>query len=156
MGNIKFIDFNQINRGDLLAVLNEQSLRAHLIEHDDFDTASLDAWIDGKVKTDALPGCRVRAVTIDGVLAGWCGIQPDDQGFELAIVLSQRFWGNGIAVFKTLMDWAIGFGHQEVLFHLLDSRPEYKALARMANKVEKTELFGRCFTTYYLAVDKKH
>jgi len=87
-------------------------------------------------------------------LAGWCGIQPDNNGFELAIVISQRFWGCGLSIFSTLMCWAKELKHKEVLFHLLDSRREYKMLSKMANKVHSTQLLGRCFTTYYFLVDK--
>ncbi len=154
MSNIEFLGLNHTNSADVLAVLNEPELRAHLIDHEYFDAISLQEWIGAKIKIDALPGCRVRVIYIDGVLAGWCGIQPDEQGFELAIVLSQRFWGMGIATFKILMGWAKELGHQEIRFHLLDSRPEYKALSKMASKVDKTQLFGRSFTTYYMAVDK--
>ena len=106
----------------------------------------------GKVKTDTIQGCRLRVVFIDGALAGWCGIQPDKNGFELAIVISQKFWGFGISIFKTLMCWAKELGHKEVLFHLLESRPEYKALNKMSTKVLTTELEGRTFTTYYVSV----
>ena len=86
-----------------MAVLNEMFLRTHLGDHPYFDLASLQLWMEDKIKLDAIEGCCVRAVYIGGVLAGWCGIQPDDKGFEIAIVISQRFWGFGIPVFKTPM-----------------------------------------------------
>jgi hypothetical protein len=152
MSEIQFSYLDQVKSEDLIAVVNEDSLRTHLVDHPYFDAASLQVWIEGKIKLDAMNGCRIRAVYIGEVLAGWCGIQPDDKGFEIAIVISQRFWGFGIPIFKTLMCWASELGHKEVLFHLLDSRPEYKALNKMSTKVDKTELAGRCFTTYYLSV----
>jgi hypothetical protein len=52
------------------------------------------------------------------------------------------------------MCWAKELGHQEIIFHLLETRPEYKALKRKATKVQKTELLGRRFTTYFISVDK--
>ncbi|WP_072619229.1 GNAT family N-acetyltransferase [Spirulina major] len=152
MSEIEFLGFKQVNPDDFIAVVNEDSLRTHLIDHPYFDATSLQAWIDDKINVDAMDGCRVRAVYIDGILAGWCGIQPDDHGFELAIVISQKFWGFGIAIFKTLMCWAKELGHKEILFHLLDSRPEYKFLKKMSTNVHKTELAGRCFTTYHVKV----
>lgn len=152
MDKIQFSHLDQVNSEDFMAVVNEDSLRTHLVDHPYFGPASLQVWMDDKIKLDAIQGCRVRAVYIGGVLAGWCGIQPDDKGFEIAIVISQRFWGFGIPVFKTLMNWAKELGHKEILFHLLDSRPEYKALNKMSTKVHKTELAGRCFTTYYFSV----
>ncbi|POP52340.1 GNAT family N-acetyltransferase [Zhongshania marina] len=152
MSEIEFLCFNQVNPEDFLGVVNEDSLRTHLIDHPYFDVASLQAWMEDKIKMDAVQGCRIRAVYIGGVLAGWCGIQPDDNGFELAIVISQKFWGFGIPIFKVLMCWANEMGHKEILFHLLESRPEYKALNRISTKVHKTEQLGRCFTSYHVPV----
>ena len=152
MSEIEFLCFNQVNPEHFLGVINEDSLRTHLIDHPYFDVASLQAWMEDKIKVDAVQGCRIRAVYIGGVLAGWCGIQPDDNGFELAIVISQKFWGFGIPIFKVLMCWANEMGHKEILFHLLESRPEYKALNRISTKVHKTEQLGRCFTTYHVPV----
>lgn len=154
MSEIKFLFFNQVNPEEFLAIVNEESLRIHLIDHPYFNAASLQAWMENKIRVDAIQGCRIRAVNIDGELAGWCGIQPDDNGFELAIVISKKFWGFGIPIFKMLICWANELGHKEILFHLLDSRPEYKALNKMSTKVHKTEQLGRCFTTYHIAVGK--
>ncbi|MFA0814063.1 GNAT family N-acetyltransferase [Microbulbifer epialgicus] len=149
---MEFIDLSHVKIGELLTILNEQKIRKHLIEHAYFDVASLRQWVENKIKIDLLPGCRIRAVYINGILAGWCGIQPDDKGFELAIVISQKFWGSGTLVFKELMRWAKELGHKEVLLHLLESRPEYRILKRVATQVHKTELLGRSFTTYYIGV----
>lgn len=154
MSEIEYLCFNQVNPEDLMAVVNEDSLRTHLIDHPYFDTTSLQVWMEEKINTDTMHGCRIRVVYIDGTLAGWCGIQPDDNGFELAIVIAQKFWGFGIPIFKTLMCWAKELGHKEIVFHLLESRPEYKVLNKMSTKVRKTELAGRCFTTYHVAVGK--
>ena len=154
MSEIEFLSFNQVNPENFMGIVNEDSLRTHLIDHPYFDASSLQAWMDDKVKTNDIKGCRIRAVYIGGALAGWCGIQPDDNGFELAIVISPKFWGFGISIFKTLMCWTKELGHKEVLFHLLESRPEYKALNRMSTKVHKTELAGRYFTTYHVSVGK--
>jgi len=152
MSEIEFLHFGEANPEEFRAVLNEDSLRTHLIDHPYFDITRFQSWRDDKIQLDSLPGCRVRAVYIDGALAGWCGIQPDDRGHEIAIVISKKFWGFGIAIFRHIMCWAKELGHKEILFHLLDSRPEYKALNKMASKVQKTELAGRCFTTYYLSL----
>ncbi len=152
MNTIEYICFQQVNQNKLMSVVNEDSLRTHLIHHPYFDSMSIQTWIEDKIKIDALPGCRVRVVSINGAIAGWCGIQPDDNGFEIAIVISQRFWGSGLSIYKMLLRWASELGHKEVVFHLLDSRREYKALTKMAIKVHHTQLLGRSFTTYHFPV----
>ncbi|WDE14016.1 N-acetyltransferase [Thalassomonas haliotis] len=154
MSKIEFVSFNQVEPEDLLPIVNEPMLRKHLVDHPIFDSVSIKEWMDGKIKTGSIPGCRVRAVFIGGILAGWCGIQPDDNGFEIAIVISKSFWGFGISIFSSLMCWAKALGHKEIMFHLLETRPEYKALKSKATKVQKTELLGRNFTTYFISVDK--
>lgn len=152
MNNIDYLRFERVDPEAMLSVLNEDPLREHLIDHPRFDLDSIQEWMDGKIETDTLPGCRVRAIRIDGTLAGWCGIQPDDNGVEIAIVISRQFWGAGLNVFRTLLRWASELGHREVLFHLLESRPEYKALHKRASKVYKSTLMDRNFTTYLIPV----
>ena len=152
MSEIEYVNFNQVNPECFLPVVNEQSLRKHLIDHMQFDSVSIKEWMNGKMQSESILGCRIRAVFIDGELAGWCGIQPDDNGFEIAIVISQKFWGVGISILKTLMCWAKEFGHSEVMFHLLETRPEYMFLKRKATKVQKSKRLGRTFTTYWISV----
>jgi len=154
MSNIEYVSFKQVDPEALMSVVNEDSLRTHLVDHPYFDATSIQAWIEEKVELDASPGCRVRVVYVDGVLAGWCGIQPDELGFEIAIVISKQFWGCGIPMFKTLISWAKELGHTEVHFHLLDSRREYKALAKIASQMRSTQLLGRSFTTYHFSVEQ--
>lgn len=154
MSEIEYSLFDNVNPEEMMGIVNEDSLRVHLIDHPYFDVISLQAWMEEKIRIDSTQGCRIRAVYVDGELAGWCGIQPDDNGFELAIVITKKFWGFGIPIFKTLMRWANELGHKEVLFHLLESRPVYKALNKIATKVQKTEQLGRCFTTYHIPVGK--
>ncbi|WP_298775242.1 N-acetyltransferase [uncultured Shewanella sp.] len=154
MSEIKFVSFNQVDPEDFLPIVNEQVLRKHLVNHPLFDSVSIKEWINGKAQTEFIPGCRVRAVFIGETLAGWCGIQPDDNGFEIAIIISKEFWGFGISIFSSLMCWAKELGHREILFHLLETRPEYNALKRKATKVQKTKLLGRNFTTYFISIDK--
>lgn len=155
MSNIEYLSFENVDPKDLMAIVNEDSLRTHLIDHPYFDLTSIQTWVEDKIESDAMEGCRIRVVSINGAIAGWCGIQSDDNGFEIAIVISQRFWGAGLTIFRDLMTWASELGHQEVLFHLLDSRREYKALAKMAIKVHRTNLLGRSFTTYYFSVGEQ-
>ncbi|WP_461607390.1 GNAT family N-acetyltransferase [Aeromonas rivipollensis] len=114
--------------------------------------ATVRRWMEEKMAIDALPGCRVRAVLINGRLAGWCGLQPDEEGIEIAIVIARAGWGRGLAIFNEMMGWARSMDHQEVVFHLLGTRPLYKSLARRATRVTKTTLSGHPFTTYYFSV----
>ena len=152
MQKITYASFADIQPDAFLPILNGTKIRAHLVHHETFDISSLKTWMDSKQGEDKQHGCRIRAVIINGDLAGWCGIQKEEEQYELAVVLAPDFWGCGIAVFKTLMHWASTFGHKEVLMHLLDSRPEYSRIKRLATDCHKTAILGREFTTYHLNV----
>ena len=156
MKKISYVSFREVNTLDWLKILNEPVLRRHLVEHDIFNETTINNWVKSKLDVDAREGCRVRAIYIDKELAGWCGIQPDDNGYELAIVLANLYWGTGISIFKTMMNWAKELGHHEVLFHLLDSRREYKALKKFANKINQSQLLNRHFVSYYISVNQWH
>ena len=149
---MKFRPLHEVRAEDLLPLLNDETLRKHLIDHPPLDAARVRAWMDDKRRIDALPGRRVRAVLIDGRLAGWCGLQPDEEGVEIAIVIARAGWGRGLAIFNEMMGWARSMGHQELVFHLLGTRPLYKSLARRATRVTKRTLSGHPFTTYYFSV----
>jgi len=154
MSRLEFKPFGDVRAEDFLPLVNDETVRKHLIDHPPFDAASVRVWMDDKIRIDMLPGCLVRALVIDGALVGWCGIQPDGEGVEIAIVIAKAGWGAGIAIFKEMMGWARSMGHREVLFHLLDTRPAYRFLARRSTRVKKTTLSGRGFTTYYLSVEQ--
>ncbi|MBO2899173.1 GNAT family N-acetyltransferase [Aeromonas dhakensis] len=148
-----FSPFSAVRAEDFLPLLNDETLRKHLIPHPLFDVAGVRDWMAHKLGVDARPGCRVRAIFLDGTLVGWCGIQPDDEGVELAIVLARVGWGSGVAIFNEMMGWARELGHRTILFHLLDTRPPYRSLARRAIWVRKTRLGEHPFTTYCLDVE---
>ena len=101
---------------------------------------------------DSVPGCRTRVVYVNDDLVGWCGIQKDNSGYEIAIVISKSAWGVGASIFEKLIAWSKDFGHQEVVIHLLESRPPYKFLKQKSIKSCNTKMYGRNFITYHIAI----
>lgn len=151
--NIPFYQhFSEVNPEDFLPLLNSEAIRRHLIEHPLFDAESIRSWVADKLEIDAMPACRVRAITVDDQLAGWCGIQYESGLYEIAMVLDAKFWGLGRRVFLDTMGWAKELGHAEIYIHLLESRREYRFLLAMAQAVYHSELLGRKFTSYQLLV----
>ncbi|MCG8673604.1 MAG: hypothetical protein MI867_29720, partial [Pseudomonadales bacterium] len=67
-------------------------------------------------------------------------------------VLDEEFWGMGVGIFKDVMKWASEFGHSEIVLHLLDTRPEYKFLSKMAFRVYKSTIFGQHYKSYAIVV----
>ncbi|RLU03630.1 MAG: N-acetyltransferase [Ketobacter sp.] len=152
MTKILYLPFDEVDSLELIPVLNEHAVRSHLVAHPPFDETNIVPWIESKLECDRLPGCRVRVIVMDGAPVGWCGIQPDGDEFELAVVIRQQSWGIGPSVFRVLRAWAREFGHEEVVIHLLETRPEYRFLTRMATKVSQSSLLGRAFTSYRIPI----
>ena len=151
--NLKYVDFSEVDPGDFLVLLNKPKLREHLIQHDLFDLDSIKGWIESKLKVNSMPGCKIRAILLNGQLKGWCGIQLESDHYEMAVIIDGSLWGAGKTIYTEVMGWAKDMGHREMLIHLLDSRPEYKFLRKLSTNVYKSKLFGRNFITYQLKVE---
>ncbi|WP_143187020.1 GNAT family N-acetyltransferase [Microbulbifer donghaiensis] len=109
--------------------------------------------MDAKLEVDSTPGCRVRGVLLDNKLVGWCGIQFDNGKYEVAIVIDQKSWGVGRAIFNDLIAWAKEFKHEEVYINFLHTRPRYRFLSKKAKSVTQTEMLGNTFTSYQFSVE---
>lgn len=149
---IEYVDLRDLNRIEILNILNKQKVRDHLVAHDEFNRTLLDDWVKSKVKINQTYGCKVKGIKVDGAAAGWCGIQFENGSYELAIVLDPKCWGVGLGVFKEMMRWASELGHGEVVLHLFNTRPEYRFLRKMADRVYESTMFGQKYTSYALKV----
>jgi len=152
MTSVDYVTFDQIDPEDFLPLLNSPKIRKHLIPHDLFTPDSLKVWMTDKITVDAIAGCKVRGIVCDGKLAGWCGIQLEQERYEMAIIITDQYWGLGKGVFQEMMGWAKSFGHDSVFIHLLHTRPEYRFLKKIAIRVFDNELFGSRFITYQIPV----
>jgi RimJ/RimL family protein N-acetyltransferase len=136
-----------------IELLNSSLVRKHLIEYPPFTTETLRSWIQGKVKKDQEPGCRIRAIHSAGELVGWCGIQLESGNYELALVLSPEYWGHGREVMHQVIKWARELGHRQLLAHLPQTRPQTKALERLFGQpVGVSKVQGHVFNTYRIKI----
>jgi len=153
MNSIVYVKLNKVNPIELIPLLNKHKIREHLIEHELFDESTVKDWLESKIKVDSSQGCKVRAIIINKQLAGWCGIQLEDNKYEMAIVIDEGYWGLGRKIFRDILSWAKDLGHKTIYIHLLHTRPENKYLRKISKNVHKSELLGSKFTTYELLVD---
>lgn len=154
MNEIHYLELDRVNPGELAHLLNKARVRQHLAAHPAFDAASIDAWLAHKRAIDALPGCRIRALSIDGRLAGWAGIQPLDGEPEIALVLDDAHWGRGGEIFRQLLGWAREFGHASVALWLPLSRREYGFLRLQSRRISLRAWQGETFRVYELALER--
>ncbi len=153
MNRPEYLPLDCVPPAEYLPLLNKGRVRQHLIDHPLFDEVAVAAWLAAKLEVDATPGCKVRAIRVNGQLAGWCGLQFEQGQYEIAVVLDDSCWGLGRQVFAEVMGWARAFGHQTVYIHFLHTRPEYRFLRKIARQVTTSEMMGNRFTTYELVVD---
>lgn len=152
MKNIEYSNLQDLNQIELLEMLNKRKVRKHLVPHNEFNQALLEEWVVSKAKMNSSKGCKVRGIKVNGSVGGWCGIQFEKESYELALVLDEEYWGIGVGIFKEVMRWASELGHSIVVLHLLNTRPEYKFLRKMASRVYESKMFGQKYTSYELKV----
>lgn len=152
MHNLEFIKFEKVNAQAFLPILNKLKLREHLMQHELFDINSAKQWMQSKIQVNSHDGCKVRAIKFNNQLIGWCGIQFEEDKFEIALVIDDKSWGLGVNIFKEIMSWAKELGHNYIYIHFLHTRPKYKFLQKIATQVYESELLGNKFTTYQLMV----
>src|SRR3989442_9874508 len=63
-------------------------------------------WVAGKEAITQQQGFGPQAILIDGDFAGWGGIEPDDAGASISLVLSPAFWGHGHRILDVLLEEA--------------------------------------------------
>ncbi len=136
-----------------LELLNSDLVRKHLIQHPQFTTETFRIWLQSKIKLDREPGCILRAIRSDGKLIGWCGIQIESGDYELALVLSPKYWGHGREAMNQIIVWAQELGHKQLLAHLPQTRPQTKALERLFGKpIRVSNIQENVFNTYRIEI----
>lgn len=151
--DVKYVDLERVDPKVLSDILNEERVRKHLVKHELFNAISIKEWIQNKIDIDNVKGCRVRAVLYRSRLAGWCGIQKENNEYEIAIVLGKSYWGIGKQIFRDVLLWTREFDHEYILIHFHHTRPEYKYLKRISSKVFETKMLNDQFTTYQIGLD---
>ena len=136
-----------------LELLNSDFVRKHLIQHPRFTTETFGVWLKSKINMDREPGCRLRAIRSDGKLVGWCGIQIESGDYEIALVLSPKYWGHGREAMNQIIMWARELGHKQLFAHLPQTRPQTKALERLFGKPIRVSHIQECvFNTYRIEI----
>jgi len=150
------LTYHKINTSpseEWLELLNSDLVRKHLMQHPLFTTDTFRIWLQSKIKVDQEPRCILRAIRSDGKLIGWCGIQIESGDYELALVLSPKFWGHGREVMSQIKLWAQELGHKQLLAHLPQTRPQTKALERLFGKpIRASNIQENVFNTYRIEI----
>ncbi|MBI4429058.1 MAG: GNAT family N-acetyltransferase [Ignavibacteriales bacterium] len=122
-----------IDTSDLVDLMNQPLLRRHMpLLGNSFSEEDCIKFVEAKEKLWQEYGYGPWAFVVDGELAGWGGLQPEDGDADLALVIHPRFWGIGPHLCERII--RIGFEdmHLESLTMLLPpSRSIIKGILRL-------------------------
>jgi hypothetical protein len=109
-------------------------------------------WVAGKEAITQQHGFGPQAILFDGEFAGWGGIEPDDAGASISLVLSPGFWGHGHQILDVLLEEAFGrLGLPYVLVELPPTRTKVRGLLRLGfREVGDRTIEGERFVVYRL------
>lgn len=112
----------------------------------------LRGWVAEKEAITQQHGFGPQAILLDGHFAGWGGIEPDDAGASISLVLFPAFWGRGHQVLDVLLEEAFGgLGLPYVLVEFPPSRTRIRGLLRLGfREVGERTIVGERFIVYRL------
>lgn len=152
---IDFVRLTEIDVHAVAALLNEPRNSRHMPLAGTFSLDDAAAWVSAKDGQWEANGYGPWAVRVDGVFAGWCGFQAEENGADLGLVLLPSHWGRGEAIARQALD--VGFrelGLTTVLIALPYSREPDRAVARFGFEPDgEVSYSGARFRQYRLERD---
>jgi ribosomal-protein-alanine N-acetyltransferase len=109
-------------------------------------------WVAGKEAITQQHGFGPQAILIDGNFAGWGGIEPDDAGASISLVLFPAYWGRGRQILDVLLEEAFErLGLPYVLVEFPPSRTRVRGLLHLGfRQVGDRTIGGERFVVYRL------
>ena len=85
-----------IDPADLIALMNDPQVRRHLpLARGPFGSAECASFVAAKEGLWAEHGYGPWGFMVNGVFAGWGGLQPEGDDVDLGLVLRPAYWGLG-------------------------------------------------------------
>ncbi len=109
-----------VDKDLIINLLNDPLVKRHMpLSAENFDEKQYHHFIVAKTAIWKEYGFGPWAYFIEGEFAGWGGIQPDGEDFELALVLAPAYWGCGRELYNDLIQEAfieLGLNSITILF----------------------------------------
>lgn len=151
VSDIEFLDLDKPSHEQWLELLNNKRIKKHMpLAENTVDLNWVLGWLRHKKELSAKSLFPIYSIWINSGFAGWAGIQPDDDDFELSIVLKPEYWGYGRNITKRLVDEFLSKEtKRDLLVYLPISRGVEKIAAKLQlEKLEKFELLGKEFMKF--------
>ena len=137
---LAFVPLREADSALLHSLLNDPRVTRHMPLAEPVDLAWVEDWKNAKSSLWPDPQQGPWAVSIDGQLAGWVGLQPDgDNEVELAIVLNVWAWRHGTEIAnEALRRWGEFDRESQINVYFPTSRPIELLIEKLG-----LELIGR-------------
>ncbi|CAN5268535.1 hypothetical protein BH10PSE19_BH10PSE19_00850 [soil metagenome] len=146
-----------VDKNLIIKLLNDPLVKRHMpLSAEDFNEKQYIDFIAAKEAIWKEHGFGPLAYFIDDEFAGWGGIQPDEDDFELALVLAPAYWGYGRKLYIDLIQEAfmeLNLNSVTILFP--PSRTRIKGILKAGFVEEdRVNINGECFIRFRLANPK--
>lgn len=154
MTTLSLRPLSHVDKQQIIDLMRDPRVVAHLpLAPKQFAEADYAAFIQDKQQLWQRYGLGPSAVFIEGVFAGWGGLQPEGDEVEVALVLYPQFWGWGRRLLRLFCDQAfrqMALTSVSVLFPL--SRSNAQAITRLGFvREDQLDIAGQSFIRYRLA-----
>lgn len=106
---IRLLPIGDASLADIARLHNHPQVRTHLpLATMVFDETMAAAWRKEKERLWAEHGYGPWVIELNGVFAGWGGMQPENGEADLALVLLPEAWGHGLAICRVMFERAFG------------------------------------------------
>ena len=142
----------EVDPADLIELMNDSRVRRHMpLAAGSFGGDDCAGWVAAKEAMWRDHGYGPWAFLVDGVFAGWGGLQPEGNDVDLALVLRPAFWGHGRAIAERVLAEAFGpLGFDDVTVLLPPTRGT-AAVRRFGFRPDgEVEVAGRTFLRFRL------
>lgn len=150
---LKFVEKNLI-----IKLLNDPLVKRHMpLSAESFDEKNYHEFITSKEAIWEEFGFGPYAYFVNNEFIGWGGIQPDEEDFELALVLAPAYWGYGRQLYNDLIHQAFGeLNLDSVTILFPPSRTRIKWILKSGFiEEERLDIEGKCFIRFRLMNPKK-
>ncbi len=145
---LKFVDKHLI-----MQLLNDPQIKRHMpLSAESFNEKHYDDFIAAKEAIWDKFGFGPSAYFVNNKFIGWGGIQPDDENFELALVLAPEYWGYGRQLYHDLIHQAFSeLNLDSVTILFPPSRTRIKGILKAGFVEEgRISIEGECFIRFRL------
>lgn len=151
--NIEFKPLRDVDKSDIIELLNNQRLRQHMpLAQGDFNEADYNAFLTSKEQLWLEHGFGPWAIMADGAFVGWGGLQPEMGDADIALVLHPAYWGLGKRIYDEIIRKAfLEMGFDSVTALLPPSRTRIRGILRLGFIADgMVEIEGESFMRYRL------